>query len=48
MRRIRPIVVLGPERSGTSAWAELIYEWGAYPGDADELPEPDQLNPHGR
>jgi hypothetical protein len=28
--RVRPIIVLGPERSGTSAWAELIVRWGAY------------------
>src|SRR5215471_695990 len=46
--RVRPIIVLGPERSGTSAWAELISEWGAYPGEPDELPAPDHLNPHGR
>src|SRR5262249_17511133 len=48
MRRIRPIIVLGAERSGTSAWAELIYRWGGYAGGGDELAEPDGLNPHGR
>jgi hypothetical protein len=46
--RVRPIIVLGPERSGTSAWAELVVRWGAYPGQRDDLPVPDDLNPHGR
>ena len=46
--RVRPVIVLGPERSGTSAWAELIVRWGAYPGEPDDLPAPDRLNPHGR
>ena len=46
--RVRPIIVLGPERSGTSAWAELIARWGAYPGEQHDLPGPDHLNPHGR
>jgi hypothetical protein len=46
--QVRPIIVLGPERSGTSAWAELIARWGAYPGEPGDLPEPDQPNPHGR
>jgi hypothetical protein len=46
--RVRPIIVLGPERSGTSAWAELVVRWGAYPGEQHDLPEPDRLNPHGR
>jgi hypothetical protein len=44
----RPIIVLGPERSGTSAWAEMIATWGAFAGNADDLPAPDELNPHGR
>jgi len=48
MHRIRPIIVLGAERSGTSAWAELIYRWGGYAGGGDELAEPDGPNPHGR
>ena len=46
--RVRPIIVLGPERSGTSAWAELVVRWGAYPGEPGDLPPPDVLNPHGR
>jgi hypothetical protein len=46
--RVRPIIVLGPERSGTSAWAELIVRWGVYPGEPGDLPPPDALNPHGR
>ncbi len=46
--RVRPVIVLGPERSGTSALAELIATWGAYPGERDDLPEPDHLNPQGR
>jgi hypothetical protein len=40
--------VLGPERSGASAWAELIVRWGAYPGEQADLPQPGGLNPHGR
>ena len=46
--RVRPIIVLGPERSGTSAWAELIVSWGAHPGEPRDLPPPEELNPHGR
>ena len=46
--RVRPIIVLGPERSGTSAWAELIAEWGACPGEPGELPAPGHLNRRGR
>lgn len=44
-RRIRPIIVLGPERSGTPAWAEMITVWVAYPGEKRDLPLPDDLNP---
>jgi hypothetical protein len=44
----RPIIVLGAERSGTSVCAEMVYAWGAYPGEPGELPAPDALNPHGR
>ena len=36
----RPIIVLGPERSGTSLVASMIDEWGAYAGEASELSDP--------
>jgi len=44
----KPIIVLGAERSGTSACAEMVHAWGAYAGDPDELPVADVLNPRGR
>jgi hypothetical protein len=40
--------VLGAERSGTSVCAEMVHAWGAYAGEAHELPAPDELNPRGR
>ena len=46
--RPRPIIVLGSERSGTSAVAEMIHRWGAYTGDPDDLPHPDLRNERGR
>jgi hypothetical protein len=44
----RPIIVLGAERSGTSACAEMVHAWGAHAGDPGDLPAADDLNPHGR
>jgi hypothetical protein len=43
----RPIIVLGPERSGTSLVASMIDKWGAYVGAADELSDADERNPRG-
>lgn len=48
MSLCRPIIVLGAERSGTSACAEMVHAWGAYAGDPGELPAADELNPRGR
>ena len=45
--RLRPIIVIGPERSGTSVIAEMICRWGAYPGEPDKQREPDEQNPSG-
>lgn len=44
----RPIIVLGAERSGTSACAEMVHVWGAHAGDPGDLPAADELNPRGR
>ena len=44
----RPIIVLGAERSGTSAVAEMVHRWGTHAGDPDDLPEPDHRNERGR
>ena len=43
-----PVIILGSERSGTSLCAEMVHAWGAYAGEPDELPAPDELNAHGR
>lgn len=43
----RPIIVLGPERSGTSVVAEMICRWGAYAGEPDKLRKADDQNPRG-
>ncbi|HEY4315689.1 MAG TPA: hypothetical protein VGO19_09315, partial [Actinomycetes bacterium] len=40
--------MLGAERSGTSAVAEMVHRWGAYAGDPDDLPEPDHRNERPR
>ena len=47
MDKPRPIIVIGPERSGTSVVAEMICRWGAYPGKPDRLREADSQNPNG-
>jgi hypothetical protein len=44
----RPIIVLGAERSGTSACAEMVHAWGAYVGAPGDLPQADERNPRGR
>jgi hypothetical protein len=46
--RPRPIIVLGSERSGTSAVAEMVHGWGAYAGETVDLPVPDRRNARGR
>jgi hypothetical protein len=43
----RPIIVLGVDRSGTSLVSELIWKWGAYPGDLAKLIEANPSNPQG-
>lgn len=43
----RPIIVIGPERSGTSVITEMIVRWGAYPGESEHVRGPDQHNQNG-
>lgn len=45
--RRRPILVLGIDRSGTSLVSEILYRWGAHPGNPQHLPDPDVGNPQG-
>lgn len=45
---VRPIIIVGAERSGTSVCAELVHTWGAYVGAPEHLPRPDRANPRGR
>ena len=45
--QVRPIIVIGPERSGTSVAAEMILTWGAYPGEPESLRKADVQNPRG-
>jgi hypothetical protein len=45
--RRRPILVLGIDRSGTSLVSEILYRWGAHPGNPRHLPDPDVGNPQG-
>jgi hypothetical protein len=44
---IRPIIILGVDRSGTSLIAELVHRWGAYAGEASELAPGNEGNPQG-
>ena len=46
-KNLRPIIVIGPERSGTSVVAEMICRWGAYPGEPGKQREADKRNPRG-
>ena len=41
------ILIVGPERSGTSLVAQLVHSWGAYPGDESLLSTADERNPRG-
>ena len=43
----QPILIVGPERSGTSLVAQLVHAWGAYPGDESLLSSADERNPRG-
>jgi hypothetical protein len=43
----QPILVVGVERSGTSAVAEAVHRWGAYAGEAEDLGRPNDANPRG-
>src|SRR5687768_2870877 len=45
--RARPIIVLGPERTGTSLVAEMVHAWGAYAGEPHDLSPPDHRNQRG-
>lgn len=45
--RIRPIIILGAARSGTSLVADLVHRWGAYGGDPAELTAGNAANPRG-
>jgi hypothetical protein len=45
--RLRPILVLGVERSGTSVVSDLIHRWGAHPGDLSRHVATDDHNPQG-
>jgi hypothetical protein len=47
MKKLRPIIVIGPERSGTSVVADMICRWGAYPGEPGKQREADERNPRG-
>lgn len=42
-----PILILGMHRSGTSMVAEILYRWGAYPGQKGELLAADAWNRRG-
>jgi hypothetical protein len=43
----RPIIVLGVDRSGTSLVSQLLWKWGAYPGDLSKLLQANPNNPQG-
>jgi hypothetical protein len=45
--RLRPILVLGVERSGTSVVSDLIHRWGADAGDLSRHVASDDHNPQG-
>jgi hypothetical protein len=45
--RLRPILVLGVERSGTSLVSDLIHRWGADSGDLSRHVAADDHNPRG-
>ena len=45
--RPEPILIVGPERSGTSLVAQLVHAWGAYAGDESLLSRADERNPRG-
>ena len=47
MDKPRPIIVIGPERSGTSVVADMICRWGAYPGEPERQRTADENNPNG-
>ncbi len=46
-RKLRPIIILGVDRSGTSLIAELVHRWGAYAGEESELAPGNESNPQG-
>jgi len=47
MSTIRPIIVIGPERSGTSVIAQMIHRWGAYAGEPAKIRGADLRNETG-
>lgn len=44
---LRPIIILGVDRSGTSLVASMTAHWGAYAGEDEVLGQGDQGNPQG-
>ena len=46
-KKHNPIIILGAERSGTSAVAEMVHRWGAYAGESEKMHEADEHNPQG-
>ena len=42
------IIVLGAERSGTSAVTDMIHHWGAYAGEPEQLTTASEQNPQGQ
>ena len=42
-----PILIVGPERSGTSLVAQLVHAWGAFAGEESLLSPADERNPRG-
>lgn len=44
---VRPIIVLGVDRSGTSMLTDVISRWGCYAGDPRLLAAPNPFNPQG-
>jgi hypothetical protein len=45
--KAKPVIVLGLERSGTSAVTEMVHRWGAYAGEPEMLHAGDERNPQG-
>lgn len=46
-KRLKPILILGMHRSGTSLAGEIIDRWGAYGGEQENMMPATQENPRG-